>query len=132
MSKVVGLLIFLLSSTLSFGSARTCTHESDSKPFIVLDHQLSEQYKVQGQSKKAIVSAPTGIPHSGNSPAKFIRASDIVLHAAAISICQHDLDIIEVFSSYSTNEHHNAFSDPPDQTEFFNLLFRVIISPNAP
>jgi hypothetical protein len=132
MSKVVGLLIFFLSSTLSFGSSPDCIRYTDSKPVITVDHPISEQYEAQGLSAKAIVSSPTGIPRPDSGTATFIRASDIALHGAAISICQHDLDIIEVFSSHTSAQSQNAFSDPPDQTTFFNLLFRVIISPNAP
>jgi len=133
MSKVVGLLIFFLSSTFSFGCSLDCTHQVDANPAISVDqHLISGQYELQGNSSKAIVPAQKqGTPRSGNTTSEFISASDIVLHGA-ISICHHNFDIIEIFSSYSTNEYHNAFSDPPDQTDFFNLLFRVIISPNAP
>ncbi|HEY5823296.1 MAG TPA: hypothetical protein VIT44_02960 [Cyclobacteriaceae bacterium] len=128
MSKVVGLLVFLLSGTLSFGSSLDWAPQPDSKRVVAADYQVSKDYNAHGHS----IAEQTSTPRSDNSTTKFIKAPDIVLQGVAISICQHDLDIIEVFSLYSTNEYHNAFSNPPDQIAFFNLLFRVIISPNAP
>jgi hypothetical protein len=126
-------LFFILVGTLS--TSAECqmieSHTSALSESIAVIRSGNSSDHQSGLSQVFICN-PSGIPQPENTDDKIENVSDLVIHGPAINLNDQQLALIEVFLLRIQDECPEAFTDPPYDIHFFNLLFRVIISPNAP
>ncbi len=102
------------------------------------DHIKLEQQAYCNAPTITVSTEQHGMPFSGNGAdhggagSKYISASDAVPHASVTAISSSTFAIVIALINSGKHDRPGRAPDVPSLTVFHKILFRSIISPNAP
>lgn len=125
-------LILVLSVTASIASIENINVLSSNRKYS--QPLLPINYSNAGKSieQRQFLNQVNGNKSAGKEEGtQIIQAQDATVNASVIQLSEAVASLIAVLFHY-VNERYPLAFDPPRQFALFNILFRVIISPNAP